>query len=194
MDSRALKSTESWRSCWRKERGRAERQQNRRHAATPLAPGRRAHECWYVVFVRLAQPMFCSSLPGLKRMVRPGGMRTSLPVRGLRRSTLSGLYLKNAKASQLNAFAPLHRVAHRLEDGVHRQLGLHLGDVGHPRDSFTMSTLIMRRLVVPSISVTSLIRALTLSIRKCFVWMYLSADSAQLLRPVGRASPCTTVR
>ena len=29
-------------------------------------------------------PMFWSSLPGLKRMVRPGGMRTSLPVRGLR--------------------------------------------------------------------------------------------------------------
>src|SRR5471030_1013950 len=28
--------------------------------------------------------MFCRSLPGLKRMVRPGGMRTSLPVRGLR--------------------------------------------------------------------------------------------------------------
>src|SRR4029453_12413767 len=29
-------------------------------------------------------PMFWSSLPGLKRIVRPGGSRTSLPVRGLR--------------------------------------------------------------------------------------------------------------
>ena len=28
--------------------------------------------------------MFWRSLPGLKRIVRPGGMRTSLPVRGLR--------------------------------------------------------------------------------------------------------------
>ena len=33
---------------------------------------------------RLSRPMFWSSLPGLKRMVRPGGMRTSLPVRGFR--------------------------------------------------------------------------------------------------------------
>ena len=31
-----------------------------------------------------AQLMFCKSLPGLNRMVRPGGMRTSLPVLGLR--------------------------------------------------------------------------------------------------------------
>src|SRR4051812_315072 len=29
-------------------------------------------------------PMFWRSLPGLKRIVRPGGIRTSLPVRGLR--------------------------------------------------------------------------------------------------------------
>src|SRR4029079_14852508 len=29
-------------------------------------------------------PMFWRSLPGLNRMVRPGGIRTSLPVRGLR--------------------------------------------------------------------------------------------------------------
>src|SRR6187551_2619848 len=34
--------------------------------------------------MRAAYPMFCRSLPGLNRMVRPGGMRTSLPVRGLR--------------------------------------------------------------------------------------------------------------
>src|SRR5436853_7496553 len=29
-------------------------------------------------------PMFWRSFPGLKRIVRPGGMRTSLPVRGFR--------------------------------------------------------------------------------------------------------------
>ena len=29
-------------------------------------------------------PIFCRSLPGLNRMVRPGGIRTSLPVLGLR--------------------------------------------------------------------------------------------------------------
>src|SRR4029077_19415662 len=32
----------------------------------------------------LVHPIFWRSLPGLKRMVRPGGIRTSLPVRGLR--------------------------------------------------------------------------------------------------------------
>ncbi len=29
-------------------------------------------------------PMFCRSFPGLNRMVRPGGILTSRPVRGLR--------------------------------------------------------------------------------------------------------------
>src|SRR5207249_1766714 len=33
---------------------------------------------------RVDYPMFWRSLPGLKRIVRPGGIRTSLPVRGLR--------------------------------------------------------------------------------------------------------------
>src|SRR3972149_4986489 len=31
-----------------------------------------------------AQGMFCKSFPGLNRIVRPGGIRTSFPVRGLR--------------------------------------------------------------------------------------------------------------
>src|SRR4029453_17241977 len=44
-------------------------------------------------------PMFCRSLPGLKRMVRPGGIRTSLPVRGVRPTPrLRGFPRKTPKA------------------------------------------------------------------------------------------------
>ena len=45
-------------------------------------------------------------------------------------SALAGLHLKDAKASQFDSFAALHRQSHRIEDGVHRHLGLDLGDVG----------------------------------------------------------------
>ena len=41
-------------------------------------------EGWQEGRVNGQPPMFWRSLPGLKRMVRPGGIRTSLPVRGLR--------------------------------------------------------------------------------------------------------------
>src|SRR5690349_18349620 len=48
--------------------------------------------------VSVHPPIFWSSLPGLKRMVRPGGMRTSLPVRGLRpMPRLRGLTWKTPK-------------------------------------------------------------------------------------------------
>src|SRR5687768_6542155 len=49
-------------------------------------------------------------------------------------AALSGLYLKHAKASQLNAFPALHRVTHRFEHRVDGQLGFDLGHVGDARD------------------------------------------------------------
>jgi hypothetical protein len=39
-------------------------------------------------------------------------------------AALARLHLEDAKASQLNAFATLHRMPHRFEDSVNRQLGL----------------------------------------------------------------------
>src|SRR5262245_54553459 len=47
--------------------------------------------------------------------------------------TLAGLDLENAEPAELDSLATLHRQPHRVEHGVHRHLGLDLGDVGDSR-------------------------------------------------------------
>ncbi len=77
------------------ERRRREGQQQRQHVPgdwiLPARPLRRRSEalgCHAVIHAscdpKRTYPMFWRSLPGLNRMVRPGGIRTSRPVRGLR--------------------------------------------------------------------------------------------------------------
>src|SRR5687768_13256525 len=49
-------------------------------------------------------------------------------------AALARLHLKDAKATQLNTFAALHRVTHGFEHSIDGQLGFDLGDIGHARD------------------------------------------------------------
>src|SRR5262245_56394919 len=47
---------------------------------------------------------------------------------------LARLHLEDAEPAELDPVSPLHRQAHRIEDGIDRHLSLHLGDVGGLRD------------------------------------------------------------
>src|SRR5690606_31322386 len=49
-------------------------------------------------------------------------------------TALARLHLKHAEAPQFDAFAASHGVTHRIEDGLHGHLGLHLGDGCHSGD------------------------------------------------------------
>ena len=52
------------------------------------------------------------------------------------------LHLKDASLS-IQCVRHAASVTHRPEHGIHRQLGLHLGDIRHQETSFTISTLII---------------------------------------------------
>src|SRR5207247_8372383 len=91
-------------------------------------------------------PMFCRSLPGLKRMVRPGGMRTSFPVRGLRpMPRLRGFTWKtpNPRSSIRSPRCMEVRIASNTASTATSALTLVISAIFET--SLTMSTLIMLR-------------------------------------------------
>src|SRR5262249_55054575 len=102
-------------------------------------------------------PMFWRSLPGLKRMVRPGGMRTSLPVRGLRpMPRLRGLTWKTPQPrSPIRSPRCMDiRIASKTASTATSALTLVISAILDT--SLTMSTLIMRGApVVTSIELTT---------------------------------------
>ncbi len=89
-------------------------------------------------------PMFCKSLPGLNRMVRPGGIRTSLPVRGfLPIPRLRGFTWKTPKPRS-SILSPLRidlRIASNTASTATSAFTLVIPAVAETL--FTMSTLIM---------------------------------------------------
>src|SRR5687767_15663832 len=90
-------------------------------------------------------PMFCRSLPGLKRIVRPGGMRTSLPVLGLRPiPRLRGFTWKTPKprSSIRSPRCIDRRMASNTASTATSALTLVMSAIFET--SLTMSTLIMR--------------------------------------------------
>ena len=89
-------------------------------------------------------PMFCRSLPGLNRMVRPGGIRTSLPVRGfLPIPRLRGFTWKTPKprSSILSPRRIERRIAWNTASTATSAFTLVIPAVDETL--FTMSTLIM---------------------------------------------------
>src|SRR4029079_7638319 len=89
-------------------------------------------------------PMFWRSLPGLKRIVRPGGMRTSLPVRGVRpMPRLRGLTWKtpNPRSSMRSPRCMEVRIASKTASTATSALTLVMSAIFDT--SLTMSTLIM---------------------------------------------------
>src|SRR4051812_20518749 len=91
-------------------------------------------------------PMFWRSLPGLKRIVRPGGIRTSLPVRGLRPMPRLRGFTWNTPNPRSSIRSPRcidKRIASNTASTATSALTL---VISATRDtSFTMSTLIMFR-------------------------------------------------
>src|SRR5262249_2951 len=137
----------------RRDDGQEEQQDMQPDAVLKLGPRlphdlRRHDEAGIVAerFQRNDYPMFWRSLPGLKRIVRPGGMRTSLPVRGLRPiPRLRGFTWKTPKprSSMRSPRCMETRIASNTASTATSALTLVMSAMRET--SFTMSTLIMLR-------------------------------------------------
>ena len=95
--------------------------------------------------MRAGYPIFCRSLPGLKRIVRPGGMRTSLPVRGLRPMPRFRGFTWNTPNPRNSMRSPRcidKRIASKTASTATSALTLVMSAIFET--SLTMSTLIMR--------------------------------------------------